>query len=346
MKAASKLIHDPIERLKTILSVALITALIWLFAESESLTQTSIDAPVRLIAPAGSERVVRIADTAWTGSVQIQLQGSRSVIERAPRQLGAGVELLLGAPGVPGAAGEHTIDLREALRLNPPLDRVGATIVGIEPSSVRVEIERLVRRTDVPVRLELDRLDIDIQHELQPSVVSVMLPESLSERLGDRIGVVARLDPDDLDRLTEDERHTMTATLSLAGAMRDQRLITISPSTVDVSLVVRSRADRITLASVPVHLQLLPMDANEWRVTVHDQFLTDVTVVGPVDIIERIRTNQLPVIALLSLSTDELERRITEKRATFRLLPDELRFEGGDRPVRITIEPRRPAETP
>ena len=67
--------------------------------------------------------------------------------------------------------------------------------------------------------------------------------------------------------------------------------------------------------------------------------LRDIALSGPSDVMQRIRSGELRVIATVQLSSDELEQRITSKAPVILGLPDSVRVEGTIEPVRLVISP-------
>lgn len=137
-----------VRTIETVAVVSLVTVLIWLWAETESLTTQPVVARVQLVQPPASVEgaapgwpapsVMEPSD--WDGSVRVVLAGSGPGVEAVARELGQPLRLSLVGLGVPGAAGVHTADLRRAIEKLTDVKRWGVSIVEVEPASLRVRI--------------------------------------------------------------------------------------------------------------------------------------------------------------------------------------------------------------
>jgi hypothetical protein len=335
------------EVVKTGLLIGVVTVVIWLFAEAKSITELAVETEIRLVA--GDDRTIRFTGAGWTGAATVRLDGPRSAIDLVSDELSRGLSLALGAPGVPRAQGDYVIDLAEALSNNPPLKGTGVSVVGIEPATVAVHIDQITRLEGVPIRIEIPGVELEREAEVAPQSVSVALPSEVAAQLGERPTVIATPSPEDLRLAEEGVRYTFRAPLSLPASVPDRSSATISPPTVQVSIVVRRRVESYTVPFAPVWLLLPPNESERWRVTIppEDQGIEDVVVTGPSDVIERIRTQQMTVVGVVELTDVELERRIEAKAVAFPLLPDSVTVDAAGRPIRLVIEERAaPAESP
>jgi hypothetical protein len=105
---------------------------------------------------------------------------------------------------------------------------------------------------------------------------------------------------------------------------------------------VKSKSATVKLDSVPVQLRLAPEEFNNWKIDIpqSDRFLADVTVSGPADYISELSSRAIRLVAVVPLSFEELEKRITAKEAVFIDLPAGVKVEVANRTVRMTISPR------
>jgi len=333
------------DTLKTGALIGVVTVVTWLFAEAKSITELAIETEIRL--NEGEDRTLRYSGGAWDGAATVRLDGPRTAIDLVSDELSRGVTLSLGAPGVPRSQGDHVIDLAAALEQNPPLKGSGVSIVGIEPETVAVHIDQMTRLDDIPIRLELPGVELEREAELSPQAVSISLPSESVAQLGDRPTVIATPSPEDLQLAEEGVRYTFRAPLVPPSSVADRSNVSISPSSVQVSIVVRRRVESYTVPFAPVWLLLPPNETERWRVAIppEDQGIEDVVVTGPSDVIERIRTQQMTVVGVVELTDVELERRIESKAVAFPLLPDSVSVDAAGRPVRLIIEQRdAPAE--
>jgi hypothetical protein len=340
LRAGEKRALISADTLKTGALIGVVSIVIWLFAEAKSITELAIETEIRL--DQGQDRTLRYTGEDWNGAATIRLDGPRTAIDLVSDEISRGLTLALGAPGVPRTQGDHVIDLAEALMQNPPLKGSGVSIVGIEPATVSVHIDQMTRLDNIPIRLELPGVELEREAEVAPQTVSISLPSEAVPQLGDRPTVIATPSPEDLRLAEEGVRYTFRAPLAPPASVADRSNVSISPASVQVSIVVRRRVESYTVPFAPVWLLLPPNETERWRVTIppEDQGIEDVVVTGPSDVIERIRTQQMTVVGVVELTDVELERRIESKAVAFPLLPDSVTVDAAGRPIRLVIEER------
>jgi len=332
--------------------ILVVSVLIWLFAESQSVSERVVDVRLSFSAPSEAGLLVKVDDANWTGLVSVRLQGARAAIDEAARQLADGVPLLVGAPGVSAQPGTQLVELRSALLANPPMDRADVTIASVEPRAIELRIDELVTLKGVAVRANLTGVQTADKVEIDPPQVNVILPARNRENLGavaSSLTVVASLSQAVLSAIPEGGPQSHVARLSLPPELAGVAGVRVEPSSVTLTFTVRSTTESVTLSSVPVWPMEPPTEINNWDVVIEPMVLRDITLTGPSDLLQRITDGDLRVIAALRLSSDELEQRITSKAPVILGLPDSVRVETTIPPVRLTITPRAaptPAQTP
>jgi len=334
--------------LRTFLLVAPVTALIWVFAEAESLRATP-RLPLELVfAPTpGSDRIVDVANSTGSGvRVEVVLEGSAAALDQAERALRGPVVLTLGVDTVPREPGAHLIKLADALAAVPALRDRGISIRSITPDTVTIIVDQLITR-DLPVEFPLAG-EVDGPPDVKPRTVRLTLPAADDIRLPTDAAAIAHLDDETWSRLIPGRRETITGVrLALPPGIAGSRHARLDPPVADVALTVRTRTASIKLPTVPVSLRLSPTEVNTWEVVVpeQDRLLTDITVSGPADQIRQLQDKALTVLAVVSLNFEELERGIPSKDAILTTdPPSALRFEVPTRTVRLAIK-RRPIPT-
>lgn len=334
------------ERARTWIIVALITALVWLYAEAESLTRSEQETRITFIATS-PDVAMRIESEDWRGTARVRIEGASAALSNAPRA----IDLELGAPGVPAAEGVHEIDLRAALRAARTVQRAGLNVVDVEPATVRVRVETMQTLADVEVRPELEGLEIVGATTIEPSRATVRAPRSVIDGLRGLAGgahVRARPGRSAMANLREGSENRVLARLALPNGLEDPAA-TIEPAELTVTFTLSSRTESVTTPSAPVQVLLPPREAGRWRIDVHpeDAFLRDVRMSGPREVIERLRARDLRLIAIVWLTSDDLERAVDAKRASFALVrgeqttdvPAGLVIEAPETLVRLTIRP-------
>lgn len=349
-----------------------LAALVWVFAEGESLSSRTINILVNFPTDVNSEMFIRPEDPNFRGTIRVRLEGTLRTLDQAVSRVGSTVNLGAGTPGLPTITGRQYVDLREAISGIPELKGLGSTVAEVEPRTIAVQATRMVQR-ELPIRVELQG-DVPLDGEPTTSVEKaiVRLCESAVERLPQSVtAVVGEME---LRRIRGDGLQTVTATLrtplglngsgsggsgsggsagggsggigggiggGMGGGMGGP--VVVSPETVNVTLRVKRRSESLKIPTVPVWFSLPPTeDTSRWIISIEDKFLSDVTLTGPADELQRIRTGQLSIKAMVELTSDELERGITSKAATFPSLPAGVVPTSASQSVRVKITRREP----
>ena len=89
-------------------------------------------------------------------------------------------------------------------------------------------------------------------------------------------------------------------------------------------------------------VRMAPRELARFDVTLNeaDQFLREVKVTGPGDLLDQLARDEFKVVATLSLTYEDLERGITSKEAAFSDMPSNLVFDSPNRLIRITVKKR------
>ena len=341
-----------LEFIRNALIVIVITCLVWLFAEAESLRTTQGPAEIVFVTEAGSDRVVMLPDSAdkLSGRVmtQVEIEGSAASIDAAERVLRRPLRLTPGMDGVPREPGERMVRLAEVLRSHPDLRQLGITVRKIDPAEVRIMIDQIETR-ELKVVSPVERDDVEGAVEVRPATVKMRLPASQAKLLAESSVLTARLDADVVRSLTRGRRQTVPGvTLALPPELTLPGVVALEPRTVDVSLTMRAQVRTITIPTVPVHVRLAPAELGMWDIEIpeQDRFITDVSCTGPFEGIAALEDRSVTLVATLALSFEELERGITSKEVVFLDLPPGVKAEAATRNVRLTIKRRTAERTP
>lgn len=346
-----------VDQAKVFLLVSLLTVLVWMLAEAESLLSERIRVELTFRAGPETGRFVRVEHgQSFAGFVDIRVEGPTTRVDALAAQLRSRLTLEPGMDGVPLEPGRHTINLAEALRSHTLLRDSRVSIADVEPNTVTVTIDHLVTR-DLPVRVEFPPgLALEGSPEIVPPSVRVHMPGSTADAI-DALGVVqliARPDPTSIANLPEGRRATLPPVqLELPEVLRGVEGIRWSPSHVTINLTPRSRTAVYTIPTVPVHLRLPPAEAALWQIQIppESSLLTDVSVTGPSDLIDDIREGRTRPIAYITLTFEDLERAALagepiQAQITFSDLPTPLRFEARQRTIAVTVRRRENGDSP
>lgn len=334
-------------KIRAVVLVTLVTLLIWLWAEGESLSSTSFN-PEIVIAPEGTELLVE-NDADWRGTVRVRMQGSTRALTQAESTLGVQIRLKLGQGGVPSQPGERqVVDLEEAIRSLPRVRELGLTVQEVTPAITVVKIVRLVTK-ELPVRAAMPTgAELLGDPVITPARVQVKLPEAIAAKLPVDASAVAPIGDAEFDAARDDTSRTVSTALQMPGVTAGAGEIQFIPEKVSVTFRRKRSVDSITLASTPVWFSMPPIESAKWNVEITDQFLRDVTFTGPADSIAKIRSREVVPIAEVRLSSDDLEKGVETKDAVFVALPPGVETGVAVKTVRVKITRRKadPGDTP
>lgn len=338
------------ERVKTILLVAIITVLVWVFAEAESLTSKTVRAEVALEVEIGSTRVFELIDArAWRDRLDITLEGPTAAVADAESILRRPIRLRPGMDGFPTDPGEQAVDLFTAMRAWPELRDKGVTISRVDPPTVRVRVDQLAER-EIQITPDLPGSALEGTAEVKPRSARLFATEAEFKQLGSGATAIARVSPESLGKLVPGRKEVISnVALTLPDALAASRWARLEPKTVEVTATVRSRSATYTIPSVPVSLVLAPGEFQRWDINIpdEDRFVSDVTVTGPTETVDAIRQGSVTITAQAILSFEELERSVVSKEVVFVCTPHaDLQFKADNPRVRMHITKRPPAAEP
>ncbi|MCC6426170.1 MAG: hypothetical protein IT435_05055 [Phycisphaerales bacterium] len=331
------------DRVKTFLLVTVITAMIWTFAEAESLTSRALRVEVAFITDTQTGRFIDVSEgQGWTGRAEVTFEGSTSSVGELESILRRGVSLRAGMEGVPSEPGEYLWNLHQALRAVPELDNTGVTLVKVDPPTLRIAVDTLVSR-ELKISADAPGVVVDGVIECKPAQAKLIYPATLASHLAPEAVITARVDEQAVGKLVPGRLEVVPGVpllppLSLAGQPR----VRIEPDRAEVTLKLRSRTDSYTIASVPVHLKIAAGELSRWNIDIpdEDRFVRDVKVSGPSELVDRVRRGEIRVTAVLPLSFDELERGVTNKDVVFAEIPTDLTFDADRLNIRLKITKR------
>jgi hypothetical protein len=213
------------------------------------------------------------------------------------------------------------------------------TIKKVDPPTRLVRVDSMVER-EVPLRFDAGALELESAAEMKPPRVKLRLPARDAAALNENSFASCVLDAAAASKLVPGRKESISALRVIAPtAIASASRVVCVPAQADVSFTLRRRTATITLPSVPVHIQLAAGEQPNWdiRIDPKDQFLTDVKVSGPSDVIKQIEEKKLPMVAILQLSFTELEGgKLTAKEVVFTTMPTSLTFEAANKSVSFT----------
>jgi hypothetical protein len=302
------------KELWTILAVTSVTVLIWFWAAGENLTQPTVSARIEFVLPEPQSWLV----SPQQRFVTITMEGSKLTLQRADQVLRRGLQLPL-----PAQVGRQNVNLVDAVRSLRELEATGVRILAVEPATLDVDIDSIVR---VPsrVRAALPGVQTVGDISIEPSEVLLAMPQALRQRFPGELPVEAFVDRARVDRLEPGQQHTLDVTLRPPDGLAGADGVLIDPPSARLVFTVRSRMREVHLESVRIQLAGPPEDNREYLVDIEQTLLRDVTISAESDLIRRIESGEVTVVAMLHLSNREKEQGIERKAITYFLaiVPD------------------------
>lgn len=338
----------PLAIVRTLVVVSLVSVLIWIVAEGESISRERVEVSVRLVDGEGGV-VIRALDAgAWSGRVLVGLEGSTTEVSELRDRLRETLVFRPGDPGVPLEPGRHALALLDVLRQSRVMEGSGVTVVSVEPETVGVMVDRVAWQS-LDVRVDVPDVASTSSPVAEPRKVRAQVPSLLADQFSQIRTLTAKLTPDQISQLELGRRNVVeNVPVELPIDLAMHPFVRLDPERVSVIVTLESRQDSVTLANVPVQVRWPAFESERWLVTVNpeDHLLESVKVTGPSELIQQIRSGRLTIFATVVLTLDDRDARITQKEATFSDLPTPLTFEASDTTVRLSIQTPGTSATP
>jgi len=317
------------DKIQTYTIVTIISALIWLYAESENVKQQKpLTFNVLFVAPPGQNLAIAPGSKQ---QAQITVRCATSQFAQLQRLQNQPIQLTVTSddPQSPNYP-EQIINLRDKLH-DSPIGELGVRIEDVQPKTVSLRIEQIEQVT-APISID-SVVSADMQlagpPSIAPTTATVELPATVARHAGD-IKLVAKLNPENADRLDENVPHDLNVpiTLVLPRYLRDEMRYftpTITPEQATLTITIRKRTDSIRLPGVPILIAAPWAELKRFSIELEDdQRVLDqeVELTGPSDVIEKIKKGELKVWAELRLTADDLESGITSKALRINVPPN------------------------
>ena len=314
-------------RLITILVVSIVTLLIWMVAESHTRSTQSFPGRLEFVVAAG-EGSASFAVSPSGVPVTLNVSGPASAI-RKTRELLRRESLSIEVPAEHGRS--EINDLTSLVNNLPSIRTLGIDVTSVDPDFQVLDIEERVPRTaTVRPLLPVDSRVEDLSVEPKNATIYVLRPDLA--RLPETPVVEAIVDPADLMSLEPGKAHTVNATLRLADDVALSSPATIEPPSAQVRFRLLGALRQLTVDRVRVVVLTPPPNIGDFNVTVAEPLLPDVLIEAIPETIEMIEAGERLVFAVVYLTTDEMEKRITSKRAAALMA---VRGDSPGRPVQM-----------
>ncbi|MEO0512465.1 MAG: hypothetical protein AAF108_06160 [Planctomycetota bacterium] len=294
---------------RTSLAVTVITVLVWLFAEGESLQTVTVSVPVRI--EAGDSGFGVRTGGAELSVVRLEVEGPSATVARLRSEGGEPVLIVPDAAvaGISPEPGSQAVDLASALSDRLGLSASGVRVVSIDPREVEVEVVRLVD-VEIPVVPILpDGFAGQIVSVDPPTVSAVMTEQSRDDLVesGDSAlalptdRMLAGVLPGRSERLNQ-------VPLRLPDAVRSDPFLRPSSSFVSVVVRVNERRVKAELRAVPIRVLVPAVLSREFAASPAGgaDTIDRVEVSGPVGLIERIEAGEIRVYAIAKFDATDV----------------------------------------
>ena len=286
-----------LETLETILVVTVITMLIWLYAEGETVQIHERVITVRFVAPITKGLAITVPNQE-PGTTEINvsatLQASSGDWDKIKEWVSSEtieIEVDTLASGVTDE--QQTLNLLDALN-NSSLAEVRAFVKEVSPPSVTVRVQKLVT-VEMGLRVNPGKLKLTADaptffvDNIQIDKIEVELPTEYA-KLAEDLKLIARVDKLDPDTLKEDTHNVCTVDLSLPPQLIDRPHVTLTRESLEVSFLVDKSNKEIELDRVQIRVSLSDDLTGDYdfKIDPDTQKFIPVTLEGPEEIIDRL----------------------------------------------------------
>tara|TARA_R110002111_G_scaffold63836_1_gene105244 strand:- start:104 stop:1156 length:1053 start_codon:yes stop_codon:yes gene_type:complete len=304
-----------LESLETVLVVTVITALIWLYAEGETIISQNRTVQIKFVAPTTGLAITVLGEDpgTTTTSVSATIQASSGdwarISEWTKTQT---VEIEVQPPPPATYENEQTINLLDALN-NSPLAEARAFVKEVSPASTTVRVQKLevveMGMIVEPGELELSKDPLEAP-TFDPEKVQVQMPSKdaiLVRSLN--LKLTAHLDRrKDSDTLVEDTQKTASVELSLPTELQNKPHVTLNQETVNVTFILDKLSKEIQLDRVQVRLNISDeLTKYIFEIDPGTQRFIPVTLKGDEDIINKIEQDPDLVRAQITIKHSDLQ---------------------------------------
>lgn len=283
-----------VEFFKTLLWVAPLTGLIWIYAEREQQwheTQT-IPIDVRTAAP---DRIVRLISPS-DKNIIAELSGPRKQLLAAMETIRPNeadrVMITVDPNLTPGRA--HEIPTSQ-IQNNAPFTTFGISVSNPRPAKLTVYVDEIIEG-EMPLRLPESINNLESPPVFDPPVVHYRAPRSAVEAArrtasdrGEELS--AEVDLSGRSSLREPGQH-VEKTVPVRSPFRKEENAVITPATVDVTLNLRPADIEWKFPAMPILVEALPGVTDRYKVELERPVLPNVTLIGPPRLINAMRDDE------------------------------------------------------
>lgn len=325
--------HHVGEFLKTMVVVAPLTVLIWIYAERSQVTDETHQVAIDFRSADPAKLAAIITDRT---PLVLDLKGSRSQISRMKEDFArraASGQLIATLPSNYSQPGDVTIDMATLLNSDPTFNNYGVAITKVTPSIARVKLDPY---KDVQLTVVLPP-DIDgIQQVVfDPPKVIAHGPQTELSELRAEIAV----DKASIQQLARQPGQQSTDIVPLV--LPASGLISIRPPRVSVSFEVSSDKPG-NIPAVPISIQQPVTFTNRWTVLIKGQLtVTNVRVQGPAKAVDLLLPNgndepKVKLTAVLVVKQEDAGKTV-RRAVEFQGLPPNVKVISTDHEVEFEV---------
>lgn len=293
------------EQTRTFLWVALVSGLIWVYADMEFTETKEFTVTVHFVSAPNSKLVLSSPNDQEIIFRARGNRGSLEAFENLSKSRGSRIELDL-ARFQPGA---NDVSAEELLLRDSGFAKSGLTVVSGTPSRVQFQLDRMLTIKDVPVELDYTGAILAHPAVVRPATMDIQVPESKWRLiLQQRPTPVLRTATVNLAKVPTDRPLTLEVVPAIEGvpviAARQTVSVEVQVTrlTEQMSLTVNVRVNTPTGWLDPAdntwkEYQLLRKDPLEWR--------KQIMVTGPKQDLEALKARELEVVAFVTLTDDD-----------------------------------------
>ena len=322
-----------LDTLRELVWLAPLSAIIWIYAEREQITQpTKIETSVNIIS-SDRGRFVQPSDNVPI-RVVLTLQGPQvsvnEVRDKLTTNVPRGLQLDIVDELPPGQ--HELLDISSRIKALREFETAGVSVLDVQPAQVSITVDTIEQR-EVDVQVPPRVGDLTSSATFEPRKVHLRGPANVLSQLVDQgnLKVYADITGSDVLR-TPGKKDLPSVPLTLS---QPETGLTIEPPSVHATLDVRAADVPGVIASVPIVIEAPPamLRINEINLTIPT--LANLHVIGPPDQVSGLVNQNLQARAVLDVDTSGQGKVKYE-------LPDGVRPAPGetDRTVGFTVTRR------
>ena len=307
------------------------TVLIWLYAERDLIvTQQGVAIPITVLSER-SDRTVSLV-TPVDHMVFVDIQGPRKRIDDFRRELAARQGIQIIVPAQTPLGSQVPLPALDAISASKLFSDPGISAQACTPNTIELKVDEIIDGEVRPQAPDAILSLLDGPVIFDPPTVKLRGPRSA---LGDlsRLNVLADITPQMLPK-TAGEQEIAAVPVNLATNGSN---ITLSPTSLRARVKIKPAEVKYTIDSVPVFVAGPVSLLDKYRVSFpNGPFMPRITVTGPEQEINRIRSKDFVVRATLEIKQKDADERLP--RAPVYTLPPGVTVSEEDRARTIVFD--------